>query len=198
MTVVENAGVELGRSTVGSAVPNQTSDMTHPPSNQEPSQDGETINGQDDQAKLGQAQHLFDHHQLRHHHGLNDQSLNLYEKVAAEIGAHHHNLLHHRRQVSGGGDFPAGGDDHHQHLHDAGERFNRDMRELSELFSKLNPMAKEFVPPSLSNGNNHHHSMFNGGGGGFFPNNGNRNGNANGFAAGRVELSLSGHFIHDL
>eukprot|EP01018_Ginkgo_biloba_P013246 Gb_06522 [translate_table: standard] len=29
--------------------------------------------------------------------------------------------------------------------------FNRDMRELEDLLSKLNPMAKEFVPPSLAN-----------------------------------------------
>ncbi|KAK7853030.1 polyadenylate-binding protein-interacting protein 11, partial [Quercus suber] len=27
--------------------------------------------------------------------------------------------------------------------------YNRDMKELQELFSKLNPMAEEFVPPSL-------------------------------------------------
>ncbi|VVB11859.1 unnamed protein product [Arabis nemorensis] len=33
---------------------------------------------------------------------------------------------------------------------DGGESFKRDMRELQELFSKLNPMAEEFVPPSLT------------------------------------------------
>ncbi|CAJ1974469.1 unnamed protein product [Sphenostylis stenocarpa] len=32
-----------------------------------------------------------------------------------------------------------------------GESFKRDMRDLEELLSKLNPMAKEFVPPSLTN-----------------------------------------------
>ncbi|XP_010538861.1 PREDICTED: polyadenylate-binding protein-interacting protein 11 [Tarenaya hassleriana] len=32
---------------------------------------------------------------------------------------------------------------------DGGESFKREMRELQELFSKLNPMAEEFVPPSL-------------------------------------------------
>ncbi|XP_040936430.1 polyadenylate-binding protein-interacting protein 11 isoform X2 [Gossypium hirsutum] len=60
-----------------------------------------------------------------------------------------------------------------------GDSFKRDMRELQELFSKLNPMAKEFVPHSLVN---------NGLNGGFhtnniaFQNNNNnisRNGNAN-------------------
>ncbi|KAE9604060.1 hypothetical protein Lal_00002218 [Lupinus albus] len=30
-----------------------------------------------------------------------------------------------------------------------GENFKRDMRDLEELLSKLNPMAEEFVPPSL-------------------------------------------------
>ncbi|KAE9587269.1 hypothetical protein Lal_00004515 [Lupinus albus] len=32
-----------------------------------------------------------------------------------------------------------------------GESFKRDMRDLEELLSKLNPMAEEFVPPSLIN-----------------------------------------------
>ncbi|OIV96935.1 hypothetical protein TanjilG_00517 [Lupinus angustifolius] len=31
-----------------------------------------------------------------------------------------------------------------------GESFKRDMRDLEELLSKLNPMAEEFVPPSLT------------------------------------------------
>ncbi|GAA0142481.1 RNA splicing factor [Lithospermum erythrorhizon] len=34
--------------------------------------------------------------------------------------------------------------DHHQRLNS-----NREMRELEEMFSKLNPMAQEFVPPSI-------------------------------------------------
>ncbi|KAL0696069.1 hypothetical protein Bca4012_063249 [Brassica carinata] len=33
---------------------------------------------------------------------------------------------------------------------DGGESYKREMRELQELFSKLNPMAAEFVPPSLT------------------------------------------------
>ena len=35
-----------------------------------------------------------------------------------------------------------------------GGDFKRDMRELQELYSKLNPMAEEFVPPSLAKTNN--------------------------------------------
>ncbi|KAK4351024.1 hypothetical protein RND71_030337 [Anisodus tanguticus] len=33
---------------------------------------------------------------------------------------------------------------------DGGEGFKRDMRDLEEMLSKLNPMAEEFVPPSLA------------------------------------------------
>ncbi|CAL5405469.1 unnamed protein product [Camellia sinensis] len=33
---------------------------------------------------------------------------------------------------------------------DGGEGFNREMRDLEEMLSKLNPMAEEFVPPSLA------------------------------------------------
>ncbi|XP_022722099.1 polyadenylate-binding protein-interacting protein 11-like isoform X2 [Durio zibethinus] len=50
--------------------------------------------------------------------------------------------------LSNGGDFQrsnvGGGDE-------VGDSFKRDMRELEELFSKLNPMAEEFVPHSLVN-----------------------------------------------
>ncbi|XP_038680560.1 polyadenylate-binding protein-interacting protein 11-like isoform X2 [Tripterygium wilfordii] len=52
----------------------------------------------------------------------------------------------HQRSDSGGSEVQRNGDV------DAVERFNRDMMELQELFSKLNPMAEEFVPPSLTNG----------------------------------------------
>ncbi|KAL4342422.1 hypothetical protein GQ457_08G035410 [Hibiscus cannabinus] len=34
---------------------------------------------------------------------------------------------------------------------EVGDSFKRDMRELQELFSKLNPMAEEFVPHSVAN-----------------------------------------------
>lgn len=33
---------------------------------------------------------------------------------------------------------------------DGGEGFKKEMRDLEEMLSKLNPMAEEFVPPSLS------------------------------------------------
>ncbi|CAK7357452.1 unnamed protein product [Dovyalis caffra] len=63
------------------------------------------------------------------HHNHNNNVLIQYMKVS-QVG-HHHN--HHHRQRSNGG-----------------ESYKREMRDLQELFSKLNPMAAEFVPPSLS------------------------------------------------
>ncbi|XP_071730897.1 polyadenylate-binding protein-interacting protein 11 isoform X3 [Rutidosis leptorrhynchoides] len=36
------------------------------------------------------------------------------------------------------------------------EGFQKEMRELEIMFPKLNPMAQEFVPPSLSSSNNNH------------------------------------------
>lgn len=65
--------------------------------------------------------------------------------------------------MSNGADLPRNGE--------AGENFKRDMRELQELFSKLNPLAEEFVPPSHAN---------TGFTGSFYANNFNGNGNGNG------------------
>ncbi|XP_074319929.1 polyadenylate-binding protein-interacting protein 12-like isoform X2 [Silene latifolia] len=41
--------------------------------------------------------------------------------------------------------------DHEMKVKNGGEGFKKDIRDLEELLSKLNPMAKEFVPPSWSN-----------------------------------------------
>lgn len=64
---------------------------------------------------------------------------------------------------------------------DGAESFKRDIRDLEELLSKLNPMAEEFVPPSLAKSNGY----FDGAAGGFgFANNflmQSNFGNANGF-----------------
>ncbi|XP_011037993.1 PREDICTED: polyadenylate-binding protein-interacting protein 11-like isoform X2 [Populus euphratica] len=90
---------------------------------------------------------------------------------------------------------------HHQQRSNGGESYKREIRELQELFSKLNPMAAEFVPPSLSNNNSFGTvNGLNGVNGGFYGNssssssnnnlvvNGNgfdRNGQVNGNAARR-------------
>ncbi|KAG8390449.1 hypothetical protein BUALT_Bualt01G0084500 [Buddleja alternifolia] len=52
----------------------------------------------------------------------------------------------HQRPINGDGEKKMnGGDDD-----DGGEGFKREMRDLEEMLSKLNPMAEEFVPPSLA------------------------------------------------
>ncbi|CAM8978964.1 unnamed protein product [Rhodiola kirilowii] len=61
------------------------------------------------------------------------------------------------------------------------EGFKRDMKELEELFSKLNPMAKEFVPVSAVNGFNYGVA----GGGGF--------GHPNGFVMPPNYGDVDGH-----
>lgn len=43
-----------------------------------------------------------------------------------------------------------GDGDHHDGGDDGGEGFKKEMRDLEEMLSKLNPMAKEFVPPSIT------------------------------------------------
>lgn len=79
----------------------------------------------------------------------------------------------------------------------AGEGFKREMRDLEELLSKLNPMAEEFVPPSLANGNHGPGPVAAGGAGGghFYPSNfgapnGHVNGVVNGTGGRRVRFRL--------
>ncbi|KAJ8768413.1 hypothetical protein K2173_021566 [Erythroxylum novogranatense] len=77
------------------------------------------------------------------------QPLYMKVKVQSPINAGVQNLSmthHQRRSVGGDGDF--------QSDEDVGESYKRDIRELQELFSKLNPMAEEFVPPSLAGNHN--------------------------------------------
>ncbi|KAM0981979.1 hypothetical protein ACFX13_015289 [Malus domestica] len=96
--------------------------------------------------------------------------------AAAQRGSFEHVANHHhQRQRSNGGDFQMSNGDHH---HDV----DRDMRELRELFSKLNPMAEEFVPPSLANGHGLNAGFVNMA---LMMQNGNRNGQANGFPGRR-------------
>ena len=91
------------------------------------------------------------------HHNHNNNALiqPLYMKVS-QVG--HHQAHHHNH--------------HHQQRSDDGESYKREIRELQELFSKLNPMAAEFVPPSHSNYSNFVRvNGLNGVNGGFYGNN---------------------------
>ncbi|KAJ6293398.1 hypothetical protein OIU78_025387 [Salix suchowensis] len=88
------------------------------------------------------------------HHNHNNNALiqPLYMKVS-QVG--HHQAHQQQQQRS-----------------DGGESYKREIRELQELFSKLNPMAAEFVPPSHSNYNNVVRvNGLNGVNGGFYGNN---------------------------
>lgn len=64
-------------------------------------------------------------------------------------------MNHHQNQMK-----MNGGDHHHDDAdvdvdrENEEEGFKKEMRDLAEMLSKLNPMAEEFVPPSLSNNNN--------------------------------------------
>jgi hypothetical protein len=55
------------------------------------------------------------------------------------------------RKVNGGGVLRESGADDERATLDAGSNVSNDsMRELEELLTKLNPLAKEFIPPSHS------------------------------------------------
>ncbi|KAI3944766.1 hypothetical protein MKW92_033834 [Papaver armeniacum] len=103
----------------------------------------------------------------------------------AHISSNNNNQIHHQGDInnnmtngnSGYGLQQQQQNNHQQKISEEG--FKRDMRDLEELLSKLNPMAEEFVPPSLSNNG----SVV---GAGFYlnnfamhSNNGNGNGNGN-------------------
>nr|POE59496.1 polyadenylate-binding protein-interacting protein 11 [Quercus suber] len=136
----------------------------------------ESSNGHDQQANNNKHTHVRLNH---NHHIINgdgggggpivmshhDQTLYITPTSAQQIGAH--------RSNGGGGDSATVS---------AVESYNRDMRELQELFSKLNPMAEEFVPPSLANNNQGFNLNA-----GFYPNNlVMQSNNRNGFVSGNT------------
>ncbi|KAG2676929.1 hypothetical protein I3760_12G074000 [Carya illinoinensis] len=149
MAVVENAAVELVLS-VGSS--SRSLEIPSLESGGAAAAPSSSLNGYD-QTNHGHVRHLIDPQSLQNngevpilmHHP--DQPLYVTPTVHvsggqmpqtsfdAKIVAHRSN----ERDFARNGDAMTGG----------GESFNRDLRELQELFSKLNPMAKEFVPPSL-------------------------------------------------
>nr|CAD1840702.1 unnamed protein product [Ananas comosus var. bracteatus] len=87
-----------------------------------------------------------------------------HDPSAFHIGAHHfarggEELVRSAAAAAGGGGHRSIGAEAA-----GGDGFKREMRDLEELLSKLNPMAEEFVPPSLVS--SHQHGA--GGGAGFF------------------------------
>ncbi|XP_040987040.1 polyadenylate-binding protein-interacting protein 11-like [Juglans microcarpa x Juglans regia] len=178
MAAVENAGVALGLS-VGSSSRSFDSPQESGGAASAPSP---SFNGHD-QTNHSHVRHLSDSHSshnnsdgpiLMPHH---DQPL--YITAPAHVNGGHMPQQSFDVKIgaprSNGGDLERNGDA----MAGGGESLNRDMRELQELFSKLNPMAKEFVPLSLVGLN-----------GGFYANNlemqgNNRNGFVNGNAGRR-------------
>ncbi|XP_030951725.1 polyadenylate-binding protein-interacting protein 11-like isoform X2 [Quercus lobata] len=158
MAVVENGGVVSSRNF---ETPSQESSNGH---------DQQPNNSKHTHVRLNHNHHIINGDGgggpivMSHH----DQALYITPTSAQQIGAH--------RSNGGGGDSATVS---------AVESYNRDMRELQELFSKLNPMAEEFVPPSLANNNQGFNLNA-----GFYPNNlvmqsNNRNGFVNGSNTGR-------------
>jgi len=77
----------------------------------------------------------------------NDQ--NFHTINGASVVNHHHNKA---PQMGFGVQQGINGQNHQMVANGGGEGFRRDeMRDLEEMLSKLNPMAEEFVPPSLVN-----------------------------------------------
>ncbi|XVE64582.1 hypothetical protein DITRI_Ditri07aG0112100 [Diplodiscus trichospermus] len=126
-------------------------------------------------ASNDQDQSKLNHVRSRIDPSLHQNDQGLYSKIG---GPHHQSNGGDLQRRNGGG----GGE--------VGDSFKRDMRELQELFSKLNPMAEEFVPHSLAN-----HGL----NGGFYTNDSflhnNNNisgdGHANGNGAGRRKKIFS-------
>ncbi|KAJ8764945.1 hypothetical protein K2173_010410 [Erythroxylum novogranatense] len=99
-----------------------------------------------------------DHHLSSHNHHIRPrinncvqiQPLYMKAQVQSPTNGDVQNLpvIHHhqRRSICGDGDFQSG--------EDVGDSYKRDMRELQEFFSKLNPMAEEFVPHSFPSNHN--------------------------------------------
>ncbi|OIT21101.1 PREDICTED: polyadenylate-binding protein-interacting protein 11-like [Nicotiana attenuata] len=129
MAVVENAGININ--VVGSSNP----------------------------GRIVQKDAAFDHHQSvttkqngvqRSKMGPTDQNFRM---VQQETSVQHsingngvlvnHNMVQHEHQKMNGIDLRNGDDGE--------EGFKKEMRDLEEMFSKLNPMAEEFVPLSLTN-----------------------------------------------
>ncbi|KAK6118514.1 hypothetical protein DH2020_047781 [Rehmannia glutinosa] len=128
MAVVENAGANAMTSSNRDVQPNDVA-ADHHHSQQSTKPAVAAANGQKSTKTADQNYHLTPQNISNGHHQLNGNG------VAQE------------KKMNGDDD-----DD------DGGEGFKREMRDLEEMLSKLNPMAKEFVPPSLASvvgGGNH-------------------------------------------
>ncbi|XP_042057434.1 polyadenylate-binding protein-interacting protein 12-like [Salvia splendens] len=86
-----------------------------------------------------------------HHHRHHQQSTNGQKSTAPADQSFH--LIQQKMMMSNGHRQFGNGAAREEKLEDdddGGEGFKREMRDLEEMLSKLNPMAEEFVPPSLT------------------------------------------------
>ncbi|KAL7147275.1 hypothetical protein ABFS83_06G097400 [Erythranthe nasuta] len=135
MAVVENAGVDAV------APSNRDGQHNDAAADHQQSTKAAAANGQKSTKPADQNHHLAQQKVSNGHH---------YHQLENTIngggdGRHHVEEV----KVNGGGD-------------DGGEGFKREMRDLEEMLSKLNPMAKEFVPPSMATvvfGGGIHHGL---------------------------------------
>lgn len=201
MAVVENAGVDLAVSVNGnldtsSPEPNVTAandqdqskhNLVRGPNLHQNNSNGSILRPHDQSLYMKLQQHQQERGttsppaQVSNNHKTQMGSLQHGLDEALKIGVQ---VPQGHQRSNGGGDLQMNGDVD-------GESFKREMRDLEELFSKLNPMAEEFVPPSLVN----HGLILNGG---FYTNNSAmqnsiRNGQqVNGFPARRKNGYIQG------
>ncbi|KAK6935624.1 RNA recognition motif domain [Dillenia turbinata] len=128
MAVVENGGADLGI-TVGSA--NVIDDQNQTKKNQY-----NNTNGNGGSVFYQKVQQQLQQDRDR----VTPPPAHNLEHAAKIVGV----VQSHRSNGNGNADLLRNGDVV------GGDSFKRDLRDLEELFSKLNPMAKEFVPPSLA------------------------------------------------
>ncbi|XP_027360958.1 polyadenylate-binding protein-interacting protein 11-like isoform X2 [Abrus precatorius] len=79
---------------------------------------------------------------------LNNGVFNHQERVSSTVSVPNSNYNNYKAQMHANG---VNNDGYGMNGENGGDSFKRDMRDLEELLSKLNPMAEEFVPPSLAN-----------------------------------------------
>ncbi|KAL8050696.1 hypothetical protein ABFX02_06G097700 [Erythranthe guttata] len=136
MAVVENAGVDAV------APSNRDGQHNDAAADHQQSTKAAAANGQKSTKPADQNHHLAQQKVSNgHHHHQLENTIN------GDDGRHHVEEV----KVNGGG-----GDDGGE------EGFKREMRDLEEMLSKLNPMAKEFVPPSMATvvfGGGLHHGL---------------------------------------
>lgn len=148
MAIVENSGADFGSSTrsLDTLVSdsNVLNDLDQSNSQQNYSDNRPILRANNDQNFHLKVHQQFHQHQQQERTNTIPSSPNHNKPQMAQV----HHGVQNLQMVANSGTYGT-----HQRSNgvDDGEGFKRDMRDLEELLSKLNPMAEEFVPPSLAN-----------------------------------------------